>query len=84
MVHGTTGQRFEYADGESMTMAIIDAVATVRDADPLELSPLYGVISADALDTLVTRGDNLEVTFSYEGLRITVYSDGEIVVYDPK
>ncbi len=61
------------ADGERPSTAIVTAVASVLERDPLELPPLYETVDPDALDSLLQhahRTDDTathEVWFSYEG-----------------
>ncbi|TYT63821.1 HalOD1 output domain-containing protein [Natrialba swarupiae] len=74
------------ADGERPSTAIVTAVASVLERDPLELPPLYETVDPDALDSLLQhahRTDDTathEVWFSYEGVDVGVRSDGEIRV----
>ncbi|TYL37185.1 hypothetical protein CV102_17830 [Natronococcus pandeyae] len=70
----------EYSEEEPTVVALVDAVATVQDTDPLDLPPLGETISADALETLIEKGNDVTITFSYEGLQITVNDGDEIVI----
>ena len=76
---------FDPAEDEQPSEAIVTAVATVADEDPLELSPLYEVVEASALDALVQHAHRKnagmhEVWFSYEGYDVGVRTDGQIRV----
>lgn len=75
---------FERAEDTSVCVAIVEAVSTVTDTEPTRLDPLYDVVDTDALERLVeTSGTDTEITFSFEGCRITVFGDGGVVVTDP-
>ena len=79
-----TGERlaqYDIAEGQPITGAVVDAVATADGTDPIELPPLYDSVDPDALDTLFERqreGIDLEITFSYAGYGIVV-EDGDRV-----
>lgn len=64
------------------TMAVIEALAAVRDVDPLELDSLYPTIDPDALDELMSvRHDStgdVHVSFTLGEETITVHSYGII------
>ena len=68
--------------------AVVSAVATRLEADPVELAPLYDVVDPDALDDLIEhaqRGDadGMQlVWFTYEGFDVGVESDGRIRIRD--
>ncbi|MFC5135063.1 MULTISPECIES: HalOD1 output domain-containing protein [Haloferacaceae] len=75
---------FERAEDTSVCVAIVEAVSTVTGTEPTRLDPLYGVVDTDALERLVeSGGTDTEITFSFEGCRITVFGDGGVVVTDP-
>lgn len=67
---------------ESLSEAVLDAVASKKGVRPEELTtPLFDVVDADALDSLFnerggTDGVRGRVVFAYEGYEVTVYSDG--------
>ncbi len=69
-------------NAEPVAHAVVKAASFVHNTDHDELAPLGSVIDADALEAVIGHGgdadDDVEVTFSYEGLRITVSSDGDI------
>lgn len=66
--------------------AILTAVATATENDPLELSPLYSVIDPDALDALFDPpaydgpDQRLTVTFEYADCRVSAKAHGTVVV----
>ena len=71
--------QYDIADGQPITAAVVDAVATTAGTDPIELPPLYDSVDPDALDTLFERqreGTDLEIAFSYTGYRVVI-EDGE-------
>lgn len=68
---------------DSTSLAVVAVVATVLGKDPEDLPPLYSIIDTDALDKLVTESANgrtgcNRVTFCYDGLEVTISSDGII------
>jgi hypothetical protein len=64
--------------------AVVGAVSTVADEDPLDIEPLHSTIDPDALDALFSgkrRGEgDIHVRFSVAGHSVTVSSYGSIVV----
>lgn len=68
---------------ENVVQVIVNAVATIRNVRPNELEPLQHAIDPDALDRLIGspttgRSVDLEVTFVYHELEITVHGDGDV------
>jgi hypothetical protein len=72
-----------------VSLRVVEAVASLRGVDPVELEPLAGSIDPDALNDLfdpvddrrrAVRGD---VAFAYEGVYVTVTSEGEIDLREP-
>lgn len=76
------------ATHQSLSQAVVEAVADAEDVDPLDLgAPLYDVIDPDALDALF--GTTHEggrrtgrVTFEYCGHTVVVASDGAVTIAD--
>ncbi|MBV0924464.1 hypothetical protein KTS45_09660 [Halomicroarcula limicola] len=65
------------------TAAITDAVAAETDRAANELPPLNEYVEADALNALLTRsgrGTDVQVSFTYEHVRVTVDSSGYLFV----
>lgn len=68
------------------SVAVVTAVATATETDPLELPPLYSVIDPDALEDVVHStarerpGDDTIVTFEYAGHAVTVNGHGTVLV----
>lgn len=80
---GTTFQiEFEPDDLDSITMAILEAVATFARQDILDLDPLETVIDTDALNDLFrprsngTSRTNLSIEFVYQDYLVFVESSG--------
>ena len=74
-----------YADDESPSEAVIQAVAAVKGVDPLSLEPLYDAIDPDALDALVTGSTDgsageLRVSFRFDEVGVEVFNDRRVVV----
>lgn len=73
-------------DGESVTQAVVRAMSTETQTDPLELPPLYPVVDPDALDALFAAPSessarpSCTVVFEYYGREIRVNATGAIQV----
>lgn len=64
---------------DSIYRAIVESIALVHDCDQDDLDPLANSIEPDALATLMrTREQSVEVVFHYEGMEVTVESEGDI------
>lgn len=61
---------------------MVETIARREGADPSDLPPLYDAVDTDALDRLAgPRGagtGDVEVTFAYQGYRVTVRGDGRV------
>lgn len=70
---------------QGVSTDVVLAVAEVSGSDHTELQPLNEVINVDALDRLFTQrtpdNENKRVSFSYQGFQVTVYADGEILLW---
>lgn len=74
--------RFEV---ESASLAVTEALATVRHCEPTELEPLYRSVDPDALDRLVGSGtDQLRVTMDVDGFEVVVTGDGRLEITPPE
>lgn len=72
---------FHAPRGESVLMNTVDAVADFKDVPASELAPMYDSVDPEALEQLVDgSGSPVHVTFRYEGLDITVRTDGRISI----
>lgn len=72
-------------NGSSGTVSEIipKSVATILDESPTDLTPLGDVVDTYMLETMVDHGSSEanrrgEFTFHYEGLEITVETDGHL------
>lgn len=68
---------------DSPSLAVVAVVATALGKDPLALTPLHSIIDTDAFDELATKSSNGRanrdrISFCYEGLEVTVSSEGVI------
>ncbi|MFB6143243.1 MAG: HalOD1 output domain-containing protein [Halorientalis sp.] len=72
------------ADPESVTGAVVEAVAATREGGPLDIvDPLDEAVDADALTRLLASGagrGQVSVDFRYANRSVTVRDDGDIVV----
>lgn len=69
--------------GEPLSDEIVDAVASLADADPDDLPPLESRINVAALDGLWDTEDDRRpsdgcLTFTYEGYAVVVRSTGTV------
>ncbi|KZN23720.1 hypothetical protein A4G99_12685 [Haladaptatus sp. R4] len=81
-ITGTLRVRYATDDEESILLSIVGIVAAVSGQEPYSITPLYDVIDAESLLSVLTtaRGNDIKVSFTYEGYPITVSSSGEIIV----
>ncbi|MFB6096986.1 MAG: HalOD1 output domain-containing protein [Haloferacaceae archaeon] len=84
---GRDHSTYDQARGESLTFAIVEAVARVNDVDPIDLDPLQSVVDPDALEKLVSslegsasRDEEWRTEFSFEGCHVEITSSGEVAV----
>lgn len=74
-------------DGRDLVSAIVEAVATVADCDPvMDGFRLYDAVDPDALERLVGREDGRfdgKVVFELRECRVEARSDGRLVVHEP-
>ncbi|MFT4882853.1 MAG: hypothetical protein ACI8U4_000349 [Natronomonas sp.] len=57
---------------------LIQRVANTTNSNPSELPVLYDHIDPDALDTLIEKMSDGEISFTYAGCEVTVESEGTI------
>jgi len=82
---GTYRTEFD-PDTRPVCEAIITAVATATERDPLDVPPLYSVVDIDALATLFTPADispdgsDRTATFDYAGCHIKVRGRGTVLI----
>ena len=74
--------RHDWGDSESICYTIVNAVASLRGVDPLEVEPLGTRLDTDALENLFGRRTTLSghVSFRLDECRVTVHADGKIVI----
>ena len=71
-----------YDPGSDATLSatLVRAVADLADEDPLAIDPLYETIDPDTLNEFVGADELPDVagtvTFTYEGLEVTVHASG--------
>ena len=80
--------RYDPADDDTPAEAVVDAVATATDRDPLELPRLYDAINPDIINNLLdgtSRSHRNGFVFGFEFLEwnILIRGDGTIFVFDP-
>jgi len=63
---------YEIPEDESVSMAAIHAVSSLKECGPRELSPLYWTIDPELLDELCESQQNGIVKFVYNDFHITV------------
>lgn len=77
--------QYSWAHSESVSVAVVNAVADARGVDPLNLGPLHDAVDPDALDAIfsstgATEWTDVQVTFRLDGTEVTVRGTGEVVV----
>lgn len=85
---GTYHTWYDDHDRDAASTALAMAVATIRETDPGALEPLAARVDPEALDAIVAgwqeeedgRTSDGSVSFSFAQCRVTIYSDGEIVI----
>lgn len=85
--NGKCHTTYDRARDGSLTYTIVEAVATVKDAEPTDLEPLQTAVDADALEGLVSslgRSASLDgkwrTEFTFEGCHVEVTSSGDVTV----
>lgn len=63
----------------SIVYRIVTAVAEREGTDPEALPPLFYAIDTEALETLLS-GEDVRVSFTYCGYRITATSDEQLTI----
>jgi hypothetical protein len=82
-------RRFRVGTDESHSLAVVRAVATVLERQPVELpESLFHVVDPDLLNLLAWAGDphrprDISISFVYCGLEVTATTDSVLVV-DPR
>lgn len=69
----------------SASLAVTEALATVRHCEPTELEPLYRSVDPDALDRLVASGtEQLRVAMHIDGFEVVVTGDRRVEITPPE
>ncbi|WP_436926371.1 HalOD1 output domain-containing protein [Halosimplex amylolyticum] len=76
---GSAGSPGE-TDAVSVSVAIVERLATATGREPDALPPLYRSVDPDALERLVAAGGLSHVSFSHAGCDVTVSGDGRVTV----
>lgn len=72
-------------DVESATVAVTQALSTIRHCEPTDLEPLYRWVDSDALDRLVASGtDQLRVTIDVDGFEVVITGDCRLEITPPE
>lgn len=79
----SSGKQQAQTEEDDLILAIVEAVAAARDADPMTLDPsLIEQIDLDALTALYRSSQDsdasLTVEFTVDGCTVTVCGDGEV------
>jgi hypothetical protein len=87
-----TQTQYDRDDDTELAATIVYAVADVKGVDPLDpsLPPLYDSVDAAALEetffgpreTGPERDESGAVTFTYDGCKVALQSDGWISIYE--
>lgn len=75
-----TRSQFTIAEYDRPSIGVVEAVAAATDRDAGALPQLGHVIDPDALNDLLERDGDVEITFEYAGIDVTVQSDGTVFV----
>lgn len=71
-------------EAESASTATVLTVAEALDVEPTELEPLARTVDPDALDDLFSDpGAPTRLSFTYEGIRVTLRGDDVVAVGTP-
>ncbi|MWV64304.1 hypothetical protein GRS48_05620 [Halorubrum sp. JWXQ-INN 858] len=82
---GTVRAEFDWS-AVSPSTAVVQTVAIASNREPAAMEPLYEVVDADAVDTLIGSTDTgpaekeVVVSFAYVGCDVTVHGDGVVAV----
>lgn len=76
------GLTVDYTGYESVSYAIIDTLATIKETEITGLKPLYNSVDLEAVDQLFEANtkDNLTVEQVIDGHTITIRGDGKLTI----
>jgi hypothetical protein len=77
-----TTSQFTISEYDRASIGVVEAVATATNRNAGTLPQLGHVIDPDALDDLLDRGEDVELSFEYAGTEVTVHGDGTVFVTD--
>lgn len=78
---------FDWAEAESLAVAVLEAVEAATGDEAREIDPLYETVDPDALDELFdpalgpTPADDLLVEFPYNGVTVRLHGNGAGCIY---
>ncbi|WP_458190852.1 HalOD1 output domain-containing protein [Haladaptatus sp. NG-WS-4] len=79
----------DWSQATEPSIAVVDTVAADTGREPTDIPPLYNSIYPDALDALLTATRNgsvpdVRVTFTYDGMDITVTGGGTVTAREKR
>lgn len=74
------GGIYDWRQFDGPTRAIVEAVADMTERNPMEMPPLQQYADTDALETLLTRAEGIEINFMYDDVIVNVGADGKLAV----
>ena len=76
-----SGKELVGSEFEPLAARIPTAIAAVTGRDPIEGPPLQQFVDVDALEQLLASGGSrTRVSFTYDGMEVTVSSDGRVEI----
>lgn len=78
----TYHNQHNWEGSDSLCLTIVETVSAVTGQEPTAMEPLYSVIDPEALESLLStaRGNNVHLSFAFEGCTVSVTGSGEVVV----
>lgn len=78
---------FDPASDKSPVVTLANALATVQDADPGEITPLGTIVDGDSMEMLIEKYPDsaprpLILEATVDGWDVTIRSDGVVQIYD--
>ena len=74
--------KVDYTEYESVSYAIIDSLATIKETEVTELDPLFNSVDLEAVDRLFegNTNDDLIIEQMIDGYVVTIRGDGELTI----